>query len=361
MGQTKIRGSKQIEWDATIDMGAQLIHTSSAPTDGGHLVNKDYADGLLAANNAGLFKGTVGVGGTYEIAAFNALATYDIGWSYRVITAGTVKGKLVEAIELNGLMITTVKRTGTGNLDTDWIYVPANMDGIVTGPASVTDGVMVLFDGATGKLIKAGALPSSKVDGNAAITAATKTKITYDAKGLVTAGADATTADIADSTDKRYCTDAQKVVITNTSGTNSGDETLSTLGTKIHAGSTISTPADTDELPISFATSSWVIRRLTWASVKSSLKTYFDTLYQTVSNALIANDYVCRDAPTGTKNGSNCDFVLANTPTSGTEMVFLNGILQDAGAGNDYTISTVTITFAVAPISTDKILVTYWK
>jgi hypothetical protein len=62
-----------------------------------------------------------------------------------------------------------------------------------------------------------------KVDENAAITGATKTKITYDAKGLVTAGADATTADIADSTNKRYVTDAQATVIGNTSGTNTGD------------------------------------------------------------------------------------------------------------------------------------------
>lgn len=65
-----------------------------------------------------------------------------------------------------------------------------------------------------------------KVDENAAITGATKTKITYDAKGLVTAGADATTADIADSTDKRYVTDAQKTVIDNTSGTNTGDNLI---------------------------------------------------------------------------------------------------------------------------------------
>ena len=62
-----------------------------------------------------------------------------------------------------------------------------------------------------------------KVDENAAITGATKTKITYDAKGLVTSGADATTADIADSTNKRYVTDAQSTVIGNTSGTNTGD------------------------------------------------------------------------------------------------------------------------------------------
>jgi hypothetical protein len=69
----------------------------------------------------------------------------------------------------------------------------------------------------------------AKVIKNADIVAATKTKITYDAKGLVTAGADATTADIADSTDKRYVTDAQLTVIGNTSGTNSGDNAVNSL------------------------------------------------------------------------------------------------------------------------------------
>jgi hypothetical protein len=62
-----------------------------------------------------------------------------------------------------------------------------------------------------------------KVDENTAIVAATKTKITYDAKGLVTAGTDATTADIIDGTDKRYVSDAELVVLGNTSGTNTGD------------------------------------------------------------------------------------------------------------------------------------------
>lgn len=74
---------------------------------------------------------------------------------------------------------------------------------------------------------KIAALESGKVAANASITGATKTKITYDAKGLVTGGADATTADIADSSNKRYVTDAQLIVIGNTSGTNTGDQNLS--------------------------------------------------------------------------------------------------------------------------------------
>jgi hypothetical protein len=70
------------------------------------------------------------------------------------------------------------------------------------------------------------ALGFTPVVANSAITGATKTKITYDAKGLVTAGADATTADIAASTNKNYVTDAQATVIGNTSGTNTGNQTL---------------------------------------------------------------------------------------------------------------------------------------
>jgi hypothetical protein len=42
-----------------------------------------------------------------------------------------------------------------------------------------------------------------------------------------------TTADIADSTNKRYVTDANLTVIGNTSGTNTGDETQSTILTKL--------------------------------------------------------------------------------------------------------------------------------
>lgn len=58
---------------------------------------------------------------------------------------------------------------------------------------------------------------------NSLITGSTKTKITYDSKGLVTSGSDATTADISDSLNRRYVTDTQLTIIANTSGTNTGD------------------------------------------------------------------------------------------------------------------------------------------
>ena len=73
---------------------------------------------------------------------------------------------------------------------------------------------------------------NAKVDENSAISGATKTKITYDAKGLVTSGTDATTGDITEDTDKKYVTDAEKVILSNTSGTNTGDQDLSTYALK---------------------------------------------------------------------------------------------------------------------------------
>jgi len=102
----------------------------------------------------------------------------------------------------------------------------------ILGSGNIAISSAVAWGGVTGTLSNQTDLQTAldgKVDENTAITGATKTKITYDAKGLVTAGADATTADIADSTNKRYVTDAQATVIGNTSGTNTGDNAVNSL------------------------------------------------------------------------------------------------------------------------------------
>jgi len=119
-----------------------------------------------------------------------------------------------QATLVSGTNIKTVNNTsllGSGNISIS----SAVAWGGVTGTLSNQTDLQTALDG--------------KVDENTAITGATKTKITYDAKGLVTAGADATTADIADSSNKRYVTDANLTVIQNTSGTNTGDNAVNSL------------------------------------------------------------------------------------------------------------------------------------
>lgn len=108
---------------------------------------KSYVDGLLSANDAMVFKGTIGTGGTVT-----ALPTtgYASGWTYRVITAGTYAGKVCEVGDL--IVAVTTYTTATSN--DHWTVVQTNIDGAVTGPASSVDNRVALFSGTSGKIIK---------------------------------------------------------------------------------------------------------------------------------------------------------------------------------------------------------------
>ena len=149
---------------------------TGVPGNSNDIVNKAYADSLIAANNAMVYKGTVGTGGTHEITAFNSLATYNVGWTYRVITAGTIKGVVCE---VGDLITAIVSRSGSGNVNADWTVVQTNTDGVVIGPASSTDNYIALFNGATGKLLK----QSTSAIGTMAYETATN----YVAKSTLTA------------------------------------------------------------------------------------------------------------------------------------------------------------------------------
>ena len=76
---------------------------------------------------------------------------------------------------------------------------------------------------------------------------------------------------------------------------------------------------------------------------------------------LTAASFVDKEIPSGAINGSNVTFTLANTPTAGSEHVYLNGVLQESGSGNDYTITGAVITYLSAPLTGEKVRVTYRK
>jgi len=129
----------------------------------------------------------------------------------------------------------------------------------------------------------------TKVTANAGISGATKTKITYDAKGLVTSGADATQDDIGDgATYKQYSsTEKTKLAGIETSAdvTDAGN-----VGSSIHGSSAKTTMVDADKLAIIDTEASNVLKTLTWAYVKSILKTYFDTLYLALSGGTLTGE-----------------------------------------------------------------------
>lgn len=86
------------------------------------------------------------------------------------------------------------------------------------------------------------------------------------------------------------------------------------------------------------------------------------TWQQIPTTAGLSNtNFVDKEIPSGAINGSNTAFTLANTPTAGSEHVYLNGMLLESGAGNDYTISGANITLSSAPLTGEKLRVTYRK
>ena len=105
-----------------------------------------------------------------------------------------------------------------------------------------------------------------------------------------------------------------------------------------------------------FADSLW----LCTANQGGTLETTAITWLQIQLSAGLQNsNFVSKEVPSGAINGVNTSYTLANTPVAGSEHVYLNGLLQESGAGNDYTISGAAITYLAAPLTGDKLHVSY--
>lgn len=129
-------------------------------------------DNKIAAADAMIYKGTLGTDGTVTKVPANG---YKVGWTYKVITAGTYAGIKCEVGDML-IAINNGPISGTTVVNADWTVVQANIDGAVTGPASATAGHIAVFDGATGKVIKDGTYTiATSVPSNAVFT---DTKVT---------------------------------------------------------------------------------------------------------------------------------------------------------------------------------------
>lgn len=79
-------------------------------------------------------------------------------------------------------------------------------------------------------------------------------------------------------------------------------------------------------------------------------------------SALPTGADMAMEVPSGTVNGSNVTFTLANTPpANATVMLTIDGLTLTQGSGKDYTISSATITLATAPVVGQVIWAVYHK
>ena len=134
---------------------------------------------------------------------------------------------------------------------------------------------------------------------------------------------------------------------------NTGNTTWKTVldDEGIHASTSKTTPVDADEVSILDSASSYSLKKLTWANIKATLKTYFDTLYvalagdQTVAGIKTFSSFPVTPSSAPTSNYEVANKKYVDDATSFTTTNFLH--IQDqktsgtaGGAGTSATETT---------------------
>ena len=97
----------------------------------------------FAANDAMIFKGTITPSASSTVSATQKglPTTYNVGWTYRVVEAGTIAG---QTVEVGDLITAIVDRSGSGNADSDWTIAQTNINGAIT---AINSGTKITVSG----------------------------------------------------------------------------------------------------------------------------------------------------------------------------------------------------------------------
>lgn len=384
MSATQIKGSTQIQANTVtsgqVDSSIIIAAGSNAFTGnqsmGGNQIN-NLANGILSSDAAtygqllaaiqgfsqkttarvattaalptGTYSnGTAGVGATFTVTATGTLTVDGVVTAlgdyilvknqasafqnglYVVTTAGAsgVAAILTRATdmdtssEFNGALV-PVDNEGTANANTIWLANNVEA-GIVVGTTNITFTQL--------------AAPSSYVEGN----------------GIVISG---TTISVADSNGLGFSSGSLVVI-----AASGGALTVGSGGVSVNVDGSTITINGSDNLAVptggigttQLAAASVTVAKLAAQATGTGLKGG--------AGSNLAIQFSNNETPSGTINGSNTTFTLANTPVSGQEQVFVNGIKQTPGSSFSYQISGVTITFNTGsiPQSGDQVLVSYF-
>jgi len=85
------------------------------------------------------------------------------------------------------------------------------------------------------------------------------------------------------------------------------------VGSSIHGATAKATPVDADTVPLIDSAASNVLKKVTWANVKATLKTYFDTLYVALTgNQTVAGVKTFSSFPVTPSSAPTTDYQVAN-------------------------------------------------
>lgn len=147
-----------------------------------------------------------------------------------------------------------------------------------------------------------------------------------------------------------------------------GTANITVIAPGTHAASSKSTPVDADEMPLVDSAASNVLKKLTWANMKATLKAYFDSLYRTVQRVTFSNAAYVITATTdavvsqiGTMSAPRTvTLPAANSVPAGTEIIVMDS------SGTVTSTNTIVITRAgsdtINGATTDTISTAYgWR
>jgi len=393
MGITKIDLGAQATAKSDVDLNSHKIVGLATPTEASHAATKAYVDAISAGLDV---KESCVCASTANVVIASALEAGDVIDGVTLVEGDRVLLKDQTAGEENGIYVAVAAAAGVASRSTD-----ADEDAEVTqgmfvfvaeGTANGGNGWMLTTDNPI--TVDTTALVFTQFSGAGQITAGsglTKTGNTIDAIGGdgLTANADSLEVDIDGSTLAKSGSGLKVadagVTETQLHTSVAGDALTGGGGSALDVAAGTSLEIDSDTIRIAEAAAG---DGLTGGGAAALAVSVDDATIEIDTDALrvkdagidkdalnvdvagdgiaggagtaLSVDKVVREAPSGTINGSTVEFTLANTPVSGTEELFLNGLLQNAG-GNDYTIAADTITMEVAPETGDALLCSYLK
>lgn len=140
------------------------------------------------------------------------------------------------------------------------------------------------------------------------------------------------------------------------SGTNTGDETATSVGALISGATVKATPVDADALGLSDSAAANVLKKLTWANLKATLKTYFDTLYEAAITTLpVSKGGTGTGTLTGLVKGTGTTAFAA--AVAGTDYQAPIGTISGIAKGNGANALTVAVagTDYISPTGTETV------
>ena len=130
------------------------------------------------------------------------------------------------------------------------------------------------------------------------------------------------------------------------SGTNTGDENTTRIGALVNGATAKATPIDADMVGLMDSAATNVLKKLSWANIKSTLKTYFDTLYSklTFYRIKVGSTYI-----TSTTSSDTLEFVAGSNVTLTPDSTNKKITIEASGSGGG--VDQVQVDFDITNIS----------